>query len=188
LAEERVLIRRAQRGDTAAFEELVRLYDQNVLRLTLQLVRSEEDARDLYQEAFLKIYRSLERFRFECRFTTWVYRVVMNTCLDYLRRHRSREMLPLELSDVGTELVDSLADARPAHDPEQALRSKEISQKIEAALNTLNPRERLVFELKHYQGLKLRTIGEMFGTTEETVKNCLFRATRKLRARLLEVA
>lgn len=189
LAEERALIRRAQRGDTAAFEELVRLHEQNVLRLTLQLVHSEEDARDLYQEAFLKIYRSLGRFRFECRFSTWVYRIVTNTCLDYLRRrHNKRETLAPELSDVETEFFDNLADARSVHDPEQTLRGKEIGKKIEAALNTLNPRERLVFELKHYQGLKLRAIGEMFGTTEETVKNCLFRATRKLRTHLLEVA
>jgi len=188
LAAERALIRRAQRGDTAAFEELVRLYDQNVLRLALQVVRAEEDARDLYQEAFLKIYRSLGRFRFESRFSTWVYRIVINTCLDYLRRRRNNREAPApEPWDVGGEFFDTLVDTRPMHHPEQALRGKEIGQKIAAALRTLNPRERLVFELKHYQGLKLRTIGEMFGTTEETVKNCLFRATQKLRARLLEV-
>jgi len=188
LAEERALIRRAQRGDTAAFEELVRLYDQNVLRLALQVVRSGEDARDLYQDAFLKIYRSLGRFRFECRFSTWVYRIVINTCLDYLRRRRNNREAPApQPGDVGGEFFDTLVDACPMHDPEQALRGKEIGQKIEAALRTLNPRERLVFELKHYQGLKLRTIGEMFGTTEETVKNCLFRATQKLRVRLVKV-
>ena len=80
------LVRQAQRGDQAAFELLVRRYDRRVLRLALGLVRSEETARDLYQEAFLRIYRSLGRFRHECGLETWIYRVVTNVCLDYLRR------------------------------------------------------------------------------------------------------
>lgn len=184
-AEERAVIRRAQRGDTAAFEELVRLHDKNVLRLALQVVGSEEDARDLYQEAFLKIYRSLGRFRFECRFSTWVYRIVVNVCLDHLRRRRmNREVPAPDLPGAETDFFDTVAEVRPTLDPEQALRSRQIQQRIETALATLSPRERLVFELKHYQGLKLRVIGEMFGTTEETVKNSLFRATQKLRAQL----
>ncbi|MFQ5816537.1 MAG: RNA polymerase sigma factor [Terriglobia bacterium] len=188
LAEERLLIRRAQRGNTAAFEELVRLYDKNVLRLALQVVGSAEDARDLYQEAFLKIYRSLGRFRFECRFSTWVYRIVLNVCLDQLRRRRTNpEVPPPELHETETEFFDTVADVRPALNPERVVRSRQIGQRIERALASLNPRERLVFELKHYQGLKLRVIGEMFGTTEETVKNSLFRATQKLRAQLVEI-
>lgn len=184
-AEERAVIRRAQRGDTAAFEELVRLHDKNVLRLALQVVGSEEDARDLYQEAFLKIYRSLGRFRFECRFSTWVYRIVVNVCLDHLRRRRmNREVPAPDLPGAETGFFDTVAEVRPTLDPEQALRSRQIQQRIETALATLSPRERLVFELKHYQGLKLRVIGEMFGTTEATVKNSLFRVTQKLRAQL----
>lgn len=188
LTEERSLIRRAQRGDTVAFEEVVRLYDKNVLRLALQVVGSEEDARDLYQEAFLKIYRSLGRFRFECRFSTWIYRIVMNVCLDHLRRRRVSPEVPApELRESETDFFDTVAEVRPGLNPEQMVRSQRIGQRIERALATLNPRERLVFELKHYEGLRLRVIGEMFGTTEETVKNSLFRATQKLRAQLAEI-
>ena len=183
--EELALIRRAQDGDRSAFDELVRKYDQNVLRLAMQVVRSPEEARDLYQEAFLKVYRSLNRFRLEARFSTWLYRVVMNVCLDHLRRQNTRkEVQAPEGEDGETEYFQTLPDERPAQDPERALRGREIGKRIQGALAQLNPRERLVFELKHYQGLKLRAIGELCGTSEQTVKNCLFRATQKLRTEL----
>lgn len=183
--EERALIRQAQRGDRAAFEQLVRLYEANVLRLALQLVRSEEEARDLYQEAFLKIYRSLHRFRFESRFSTWVYRVVMNVCLDHLRRAARRKERQAPESEEGQpEFFQTVPEVRPGLDPERSLRGKEIARRLEVALTRLSPRERLVFELKHYHGMKLRAIGEHCGTSEETAKNSLFRATQKLRAEL----
>ena len=76
------LIRAAQRGDADAFEQLVRAYDQSVLRLAMNLLRSPEDARDVYQEAFLRVYRNLHAFRFDCSFHTWLYRIVTNICLD----------------------------------------------------------------------------------------------------------
>lgn len=181
------LIRAAQQGDQVAFEELVRLYDQSVLRLALNLVRSEEDARDIYQEAFLKIYRSLGSFRFECSFYTWVYRIVTNICLDHLRKRTVRkEEAAVVARDDGetTDLFDRVEEQRAEMNPEHSLLSRELGWKIQVAMNRLTPRERLVFELKHYQGLKLRTIGDMLQTTEETVKNCLFRATQKLRGSL----
>jgi RNA polymerase sigma-70 factor (ECF subfamily) len=99
-ADERELIRRAQGGDRAAFDSLVRLYDHEVLRLALKVVRSPEEAQDLYQEAFLKVYRSLGRFRFDSRFSTWLYRVVMNVCLDHLRRQKSRNEVQAPESDA----------------------------------------------------------------------------------------
>ena len=160
----------------------MRVYDQNVLRLTLQVVHSQEEARDLYQEAFLKVYRSIRYFRLEARFSTWLYRVVMNVCLDYLRRQNTRkEVQAPEGEDGQPEYFQTVPDERPVLDPERAVHSKEIGRRIQAALQRLNPRERMVFELKHYQGLKLRAIGELCKTSEQTVKNCLFRATQKLR-------
>jgi len=184
-AHERTLVLRAQRGDRAAFEELVRMYEQTVLRLAMQLVRSEDEARDLYQESFLKIYRSLGRFRFQSRFSTWVYRVVMNVCLDHLRKtKRRREVSPTPDAEGRGDLFQTLPEERPELDPDRALRAREIAGRLKKALERLSPRERLVFELRHYQGLKLRTIGDYCGTSEETAKNCLFRATQKLRADL----
>ena len=183
--DELALIRRAQGGDPEAFEALVRAYDRNVLRLAMQVVHSQEDARDLYQEAFLKVYRSLRFFRLEARFSTWLYRVVMNVCLDYLRRQNTRkEVQEPEGEDGQPEYFQTLPAENPLLDPERSAHSNEIARRIQTALQRLNPRERLVFELKHYQGLKLRAIGELCKTSEQTVKNCLFRATQKLRLEL----
>jgi len=84
------LIGEAQRGSAAAFEELVRLHDKEVLRLALRMVRSEEEARDVYQEAFLKAYRSIREFRGESSFKTWLFRIVTNLCLDHARRQAGR--------------------------------------------------------------------------------------------------
>src|SRR3984893_16144493 len=89
-SEERALIERAQGGDREAFEELVHRYDRDVLRIALNILHKSEDARDVYQVAFLKIYKNLPRSRFECSFYTWIYRVVTNVCLDHLRRRSSR--------------------------------------------------------------------------------------------------
>src|SRR5205085_12391931 len=88
------LIRAAQRGDQDAFEQLVRTYDQSVLRLAMNLLRSPEDARDVYQEAFLRVYRNLHAFRFDCSFHTWLYRLVTNICLAQFRKPNVRKREP----------------------------------------------------------------------------------------------
>jgi len=188
--DDNALIREAQRGNRAAFEELVRHYDQAVLRLALRLTGSESDAQDIYQDAFLKAYKNLGSFRFECSFYTWIYRIVTNLCFDHLRKKGVRkEDAPVLTDSEGNEysLIDQAPDTRAHANPERDLMRRELGGKINGALSKLTPRERLVFELKHYQGLKLRTIGEMLNTTEETAKNTLFRATQKLRARLSEM-
>ena len=188
-ADELSLIVRAQEGDRSAFDALIRLYDKSVLRMALQVVGSPEEARDLYQEAFLKVYRSIRHFRQEAKFSTWLYRVVMNVCLDHLRRQKTRkEVTAPQVEDGEPEFFQTVPDDRPTLDPERATHSKEIGRRIQVALDRLNPRERMVFELKHYQGLKLRAIGQICNTSEQTAKNCLFRATQKLRVELGDLA
>ena len=184
------LIRAAQRGDRAAFESLVRQYDQAVLRLAMHLTGSESDAQDIYQDAFLKAYRHIANFRFECSFYTWIYRIVTNLCLDHLRKRQTRkEDSPtfVDSSGESVDLLDRVADDRSGANPERELMRRELGGRIARALTRLTPRERMVFELKHYQGLRLRTIGEMLNTTEETAKNTLFRATQKLRSALAPI-
>src|SRR5437588_6820407 len=179
------LIRAAQRGDRVAFESLVRQYDQAVLRLALHLTGSEADAQDVYQEAFLKAYRHIGNFRFECSFYTWIYRIVTNLCLDHLRKRQTRREDAHVMTDSSgqeIDLLDNVSDDRAGANPERDLMRRELGSRITQALTRLTPRERMVFELKHYQGLRLRTIGEMLNTTEETAKNTLFRATQKLRS------
>ena len=189
-AQEAELIRAAQGGSRTAFDALVRQYEHQVLRLALHLTGSEHEAEDIYQEAFLKAFRYLGNFRFECSFYTWIYRIVTNLCLDQMRRRKTRREDAAVVLDHSGEEIDVLAsvsDIRSFSNPARELERKALGEKIQAALDKLTPRERMVFELKHYQGLRLRTIGEMLNTTEETAKNTLFRATKKLRAQLAEL-
>jgi RNA polymerase sigma-70 factor (ECF subfamily) len=189
-APEMELIREAQGGSRAAFDALVRQYEHQVLRLALHLTGSEHDAEDIYQEAFLKAYRYIGNFRFECSFYTWIYRIVTNLCLDQLRRRKTRREDHAVVLDRAGDEIDLLAagsDDRSFSNPARELDRKMLAEKIQDALGKLTPRERMVFELKHYQGLRLRTIGEMLNTTEETAKNTLFRATKKLRSQLAEL-
>jgi RNA polymerase sigma-70 factor, ECF subfamily len=180
------LIRAAQKGDQDAFERLVRTYDQSVLRLSMNLLRSPDEARDVYQEVFLKIFKNLHLFRFDCSFHTWLYRIATNVCLDHLRRRKVRkeESTVVETPDGPVDQVTRLAEEGPEGNPERQTWNRELSQGISAALEALTPRERTVFELRHYEGLRLRAIGEILGTSEEAAKNCLFRATQKMRASL----
>ena len=112
-ADDSTLIREAQRGNRVAFEELVRTYDRAVLRLALHLTGSEQDAQDIYQEAFLKAYRNVGNFRFECSFYTWIYRIVTNLCLDHLRKRTVRkEDAPVATDSEGNEYELARPDSR----------------------------------------------------------------------------
>ena len=184
--DEAALIRAAQQGDRDAFEQLVRAYDQSVLRLAMNLLRSPEDARDVYQEAFLRVYRNLHTFRFDCSFHTWLYRIVKNLCLDHLRKRKVRKEEPTVLTTAEGPLdrIDGVPEERAEGDPQRYLFSGQLRTRIKVVLDELSPRERMVFELRHYQGLRLKRIGEILGTSEEAAKNCLFRATQKMRAAL----
>src|ERR1700722_15254424 len=182
------LIRAAQGGDQDAFEQLIRAYDQSVLRLAMNLLRSPEDARDVYQEAFLRVYRNLHSFRFDCSFHTWLYRIVTDICLDQLRKRKVRKEEPavVETADGPIDRMENFEEEGVDANPERTMWNRQLKGKIESAIDDLTPRERMVFELRHYQGMRLRAIGDVLGTTEEAAKNCLFRATQKMRSVLGE--
>src|SRR6201986_5080535 len=130
------LIRAAQRGDQDAFEQLVRTYDQSVLRLAMNLLRSPEDARDVYQEAFLRVYRNLHTFRFDCSFHTWLYRIVTNICLDQLRRRKVRkeESSVLETADGPIDRMEGFEEEGAEANPERTMWNRQLKQRIETAL------------------------------------------------------
>lgn len=186
--DEAATIRAAQSGDPEAFERLVRSYDQQVLRLAMNLLRNADDARDIYQETFLRVYRNLGSFRFDCSFSTWLYRIATNLCLDLLRKRKVRRVEPpvVETGDSVLDRLEAVPEARPCGDPQRAALNRELRATLEQALSGLTPRERLVFELRHYQGMRLREIGQMLGSSEGSAKNCLFRATQKMRQALGE--
>lgn len=152
----------------------------------MNLLRSVEDAHDVYQEAFLRVYKNLHAFRFDCSFHTWLYRIVTNLCFDHLRRRKVRreESTVVETEDGPRDRVATLAEERADGDPQRNLLSQELRTRIQEVLSGFTPRERMVFELRHYQGLRLKAIGEILGTSEEAAKNCLFRATQKMRVAL----
>jgi RNA polymerase sigma-70 factor (ECF subfamily) len=182
--DEFALIRAAQAGDQDAFEQLVRAYDHSVLKLAVNLLHSPEDARDVYQEAFLRVYRNLSTFRFDCSFHTWLYRIVTNICLDHLRKRKVRKEDPpvVDTPDGPVDRMEHVPENAALGNPERSLWNRQLKSRIDQALEDLTPRERMVFELRHYQGLRLRNIGDMLGASEEAAKNCLFRATQKMRA------
>src|SRR5271155_2423853 len=126
VSDEHALVRDAQGGDRLAFEELVRRYDREVLRLALNLVHRNEDARDIYQESFLRVYRNLHRFRFECSFYTWLYRIVTNVALDHLRRRTTRReeqapALPEPDGGAPRDFFDRQPEVRASANPEKQL-------------------------------------------------------------------
>jgi len=184
--EQAELIRAAQRGDQEAFERLVRGHDRGVLRLAWNMLRSVEDAQEVYQETFLRAYRNLSSFRADSNFQTWLYRIAWNLCLDYLRKRKTsrEEQAGGDSGDGFRSPLETVAEQRPEADPERVLVNRVAAERIRQALERLTPRERMVFELRHFQGLRLKTIGEIAGSSEEAVKTCLFRATQKLRAAL----
>src|SRR5436305_12814127 len=137
------LIRAAQAGDQDAFEQLVRTYDQSVLRLAMNLLRSPEDARDVYQEAFLRVYKNLHSFRFDCSFHTWLYRIVTILCLDALRKRKvwKEEGTLVETREGILDRMDTLEEQRSDGDPQRRLLSCELQVKIHNVLMAFISRE-----------------------------------------------
>ena len=181
------LVREAQDGSQAAFTQLVRTHDEAVVRLALRITGSQSDVQDIYQEVFLKVYKKLDRFRFECSFSTWISRIVTNTCLDHLRKSRKRrenDTIKVGIEGGEYDLLNQIMDDRPAHNPEKEFFRSELSASILCALRRLTPYERMVFDLRHFQGMKLRVVSEILNTSEGSVKTSLVRATRKLRLHL----
>jgi RNA polymerase sigma-70 factor (ECF subfamily) len=184
--DEAALIRAAQKGDHGAFERLVHAYDRGVLQAALNLLRSPEDAYDVYQEAFLRVFKSLHLFRSDASFSTWLYRIVTNLCLDHLRKRKTRREEPpvVQTEEGPRDRLEAAAEGRELGNPERSLLNRQLGSRIEQALTGLTSKERMVFELRHYQGMRLRAIGEILGTSEEAAKMCLFRATQKMRVAL----
>jgi RNA polymerase sigma-70 factor, ECF subfamily len=184
--DETALIRAAQKGDQEAFAQLVHAYDRGVLRLATNLLRSGEDAYDVYQEAFLRVFKNLHLFRFDCSFSTWLYRIVTNLCLDLLRKRKVRreESSVIQTEEGPRDRMDNVAEGRELGDPQRSLLNRQLGQRIQTVLGELTAKERMVFELRHYQGMRLRAIGDVLGTSEEAAKTCLFRATQKMRVAL----
>ncbi len=184
------LIMQSQQGNMDAFEQLVQRYDKRVLTIAASYVSCSDDAKDIYQEVFLRVYKSLSKFQFKSEFSTWLFRITTNVCLSHRMRGRRHSHASLD-QNVNDEdgkphaLKDTLSDNTTT---DQQLHDAEISTRIEQALNVLSPRQRMVFSLRHYDGNKLKEIAEIMKCSEGTVKRYLFEATARLRKQLKDFA
>ena len=180
------LIMQSQRGNMDAFEQLVQRYDKRVLTIAAGYVNCSDDAKDIYQEVFLRVYKGLPKFQYKSEFSTWLFRITTNVCLSHRMRGRrhSHTSLDQNVNDEDGQphaLKDTLSDNTTA---DQQAHDAEISTRVEQALKTLSPRQRMVFSLKHYDGYKLKEIAGMMNCSEGTVKKYLFEATARLRKQL----
>jgi RNA polymerase sigma-70 factor (ECF subfamily) len=184
--EENKLIVAAQNGDRSAFEELVYKYDKNVLGIAYSFINNNEDAKDIYQEVFLRVFKAIKKFEFRSEFSTWLYRITTNVCLTY--RSQKKKYAYTSLDEETDEedsnprsLSDTLTDNQT---PDNNAVNSEISAKIETGLDKLSPQQRLVFTMKHYNGYKIKEISTMLNCSEGTIKNYLFMATQRMREHL----
>jgi RNA polymerase sigma-70 factor (ECF subfamily) len=181
------LIQRAKQGDMGAFEQLVFRYDKQVLTIAARYVQSSEDAKDIYQEVFLRVYRSLPRFQLRSQFSTWLYRITTNVCLSHKsrrKRHFHTSLSQESDDEHGGTLADAIAE--PGTTDHQAERA-DMALHVSHAMESLSSKQKLVFTMKYYDEYKIREIAEILGLAEGTVKRYLFTATKKIRRSLQDL-
>jgi RNA polymerase sigma-70 factor (ECF subfamily) len=178
--DEKAIIKQAQEGNILAFETLVYKYDHQVLRLIQNLVNNAQDAQDIYQEVFVRVFKNLKRFQFRSQFSTWLYRVVVNYCINFNKKKARAKYYSIEESQNDGETGWFITVEGQELNPEDAALNNELSQEIDTALNELSTQQKTVFVLRHYHGHKLREIAEIMNCSEGTIKNYLFRATQKM--------
>ena len=179
------LITQATSGNDSAFEELIFRYDRSVLAIALKFVHNTDDAKDIYQEVFIRVYRGLKSFEMKSEFSTWLYRITTNVCLS--KKSRSKKHLYVSIDEryeseddesVNVELSDDEMD------PAELLANLDLGDIIQDAVDSLSSKQRMTFILKHYEGYKIREISDMLNCKEGTVKKYLFDAIRNLRKKL----
>jgi RNA polymerase sigma-70 factor (ECF subfamily) len=183
------LINQAQKGDQSAFEELVYRYDRNVLSITIKYANNEDDAKDLYQEVFIRVYRGIKNFKFQSEFSTWLFRITTNVCLTYKSRSKEhlRVSIDKDFDDEENEIRETKELVYDGLSPEEICSNADLGEIVNAAVESLSPKQKMTFVLKHYEGYKIREIAEMLNCKEGTVKKYLFDATKNLRKKLSPV-
>lgn len=179
--QEQTWIAAARQGDSEAFAELVRLYEKRVLALTLRMCRNSEIAAEAAQEAFLAAWQGLKFFREESRFSTWLYRLASNACVDVLRREgRHQGHVSLEDEELNLDVPSALPT------PQEEAERRELGEQIEAGLQALPPEYRSVLILRELHQLRYDEIAEAMELDVGTVKSRISRGRKRLRSFLLE--
>jgi len=182
--DETALVERARTGDQQAFGELVRQYERKIYRLAMNITRNEEDAEDVLQEAFLKAYEHLDRFKGDSKFYTWIVRIAVNEALMKLRRRKGDRTVPLdEPLDTGEETM-AREIAVWEDNPEQQYSKEEIQNILSEAVDSLKPDFRTVFTLRDIEEMSTEETAEVLGISVPAVKSRLLRARLALREKL----
>jgi len=185
LIEDCELVLASKAGDAAAFEQLVARYDRKVLRIAQHITHNLEDAQDVVQETFLRVFQYLDAFRGDSKFSTWLFRIAVNQSLMRLRKQRTKQRagaeLPLNLDEDGNLPLD-FSDWRP--NPEELYNTSELRELLTQALQELSPALRVVFVLHDIEGHSLRETAEAVGASLPAVKTRSLRARLQLRERL----
>lgn len=177
--QEAAVIQAVLDGDVNAYEALVKEYEKNVYNLALRMTGNSEDAADMAQEAFIKAYNSLTAFRGDSKFSVWLYRIVSNVCLDFLRSRSRKQTVSLSTeNDDGEEVELDIAD--DTHSPEQLLDRSLTRDAVRRGLAALPPDHREILLLREIQGLSYEEIADVLGLEAGTVKSRIFRARKKL--------
>ncbi len=184
-ASERDLILRAQAGETEAFGELVRRYMRRAYYGALGLVGNHEDALDLSQEAFARAYRARARIDPELPFYTWLYQILRRLCFNFVRDRRSRRD---KLHQASSWLADEAGTRVGETDPQRAVETTELRERVRAAIEQLPDREREVLVLKEFEGLRYREIAVLLGIPDGTVMSRLYTARKRLAAAMEELS
>jgi len=174
------LVARAAAGDATAFHALVERHRGMVYRLAYQFAGNLHDAEDIAQDVFIKVYRSLDRFRYDAQLTSWLYRVVMNACIDHRRRQSPAGWAPFT-EDAELRMANTPEEAP---DPEEQAYGGQLGEVLASEIARLPPGQRLVFTMRHHEGLKLSEIAAALDLAEGTVKRQLHAAVHRLRAAL----
>jgi RNA polymerase sigma-70 factor (ECF subfamily) len=185
--DEKELVILAQKGNKSAFEQLVYLYDKNVLSLALKYIKDEDLAKDIYQEVFIRVYRGLKNFEYKSEFSTWLFRIATNVCLTYKTKKASRVFVSVNEENNDEEPVLELQDESYESSPDRLTESSDIKKRIENALEEIPAKQKMVFILKHFEGYKIKEIAVMLDCQEGTVKKYLFEAIHKLREKLKDL-
>lgn len=174
------MIRRAQRGDADAFEQLLLEHQKSVYNLCYRMAGNPDDAMDLSQETFLRAWRCLDQYQFASAFSTWLYRLCSNICIDFLRRRRRQQTVPLTFEDAdGEEQTYAVPDVQPL--PEEQVELKLTRETLAAAMAQLLPEHRAVLQLRVVNEMSYEQIADVLDIQIGTVKSRLSRARNQLK-------
>jgi RNA polymerase sigma-70 factor (ECF subfamily) len=178
------LVERARSGENAAFRELVERHQRRAFVLALALVRDEQDAREIVQEAFLRVHRGLDRFQGGSSFFTWLYRIVTNLSIDLMRKPSRREVELDDRFDLRDDAETPLLARIEGANPDDSLRRREITRRIQEELEALPPYHRGVIVMREVDGMSYEEMAEAMGVSKGTIMSRLFHARQKLQRAL----